>query len=299
MSDLRSQAAASSSLDRTPAPGGLTLADRIPLLEQEFARALPAGEARQIVQDALTCLRTIQKLDQCEPRSVLGALMTCAQLGLRPGVLGHAWPLPFWDGKTRGMKAQLIIGYQGYIHLGYESGKVADFSGRAVRENDIYEVDYGTNPNLIHRPARGDRGKIVAYYATFRTTTGGSGFHDMTHEEVCDWRDRYAPRGKPSKSGELGPFVGPWRSAPDSADFVGMAIKTQLRQLAKWMPKSPQLATAAQVDGTVRVNVDALTEPNSVSEQPALEADHVGDPCEFCSGTTVRHSDDACPGIAR
>lgn len=295
MSDLRSRAAAGT-LDRVPA-GGLTLADRIPLLEEEFARALPNGEARQIVQDALTCLRTIPKLDQCEPRSVLGALMTCAQLGLRPGVLGHAWPLPFWDSRSRGMKAQLIIGYQGYIHLGYLSDRVADFSGRAVRENDTYEVEYGLNPSLIHRPARGDRGTVIGYYATFRTTTGGAGFHDMTHDEVCAWRDQYAPRGKPGKAGELGPIVGPWRSAEGSADFIGMGIKTQLRQVAKWMPKSPQLATAAQVDGTVRVDVDMLTEAGGVSEPVAVESGPTGDPCEFCTGTTDRHTDDACPGL--
>lgn len=294
MSDLRARAAGTA-IERAPA-GGLTLADRIPLLEAEFARALPAGEARQIVQDALTCLRTIPKLDQCEPRSVLGALMTCAQLGLRPGVLGHAWPLPFWDSRSRGQKAQLIIGYQGFIHLGYLSDRVADFSGRAVRENDTYEIEYGLNPNLVHRPAKGDRGSIVGYYATFRTTTGGAGFHDMTHDEVIDWRDRYAPRGKPGKAGELGPIVGPWRSDPDTPDFIGMAIKTQLRQAAKWMPKSPQLAQAAQVDGTVRVDVDMLTDPEAVSEPAAIES-AAGVPCEFCSGTTARHTDDACPGL--
>ena len=59
---------------------------------------MPKGvEAAQLVRDALTAVRTNPKLAECEPNSVLGSLMTCAQLGLRPGVLGHAWLLPFWD----------------------------------------------------------------------------------------------------------------------------------------------------------------------------------------------------------
>lgn len=292
MSNLRAQA--TGTLERTPT--GPTLAGRIERLETEFAQAMPSGEARQIVQDALTCLRTIRNLDQCDPLSVLGALMTCAQLGLRPGVLGHAWPLPFWDSRARMFKAQLIIGYQGYIHLGYQSDRVADFSGRAVHENDVYEVEYGMHPTLVHRPARGDRGPVTAYYATFRTTTGGAGFHDMTHTEVLDWRDRYAPRGKPPTGGGPAPFVGPWKSAEGTADFIGMGIKTQLRQLAKWMPKSPQLATAAQVDGTVRVDVTALSEPASVSEQTFEEPEAPATPCSDCGGTTRQHLDDACPG---
>jgi recombination protein RecT len=114
---------------RTPAPtaadalakrrenGGVatnSLADQIRGMEKQFQLAMPRGaEATQLVRDALTALRTIKHLDKCEANSVLGALMTCAQLGLRPGVLGHAWPLPFWDRHSKGYKAQLVIGYQG------------------------------------------------------------------------------------------------------------------------------------------------------------------------------------------
>lgn len=281
--------AATSGSDLERQHQGPALADRLTRLEEEFARAIPSGEARQLVQDALACVRTIKQLDKCEPVSVLGAIMTCAQLGLRPGILGHAWPLPFWDTKLKGYRAQLIIGYQGYIHLGYQSDRVADFSGRAVHEKDVYEVEYGLQPNLIHRPAKGDRGPIVAYYGTFRTTTGGAGFHDMTHAEVLDWRERYAPRGYPNKDTGVRPFVGPWQSPEGSADFVGMALKTQVRQLSKWMPKSAQLASAAQVDGTVRTNLDALADPGTASEPPTEVI-----PCDACMGTLDAH-DDACP----
>ncbi len=91
-----------------------SIADKIRSMEGQFQAAMPKGaEATQLIRDALTAMRMTKNLSRAEETSVLGALMTCAQLGLRPGVLGHAWLLPFWDGKNRGYKAQLVIGYQG------------------------------------------------------------------------------------------------------------------------------------------------------------------------------------------
>jgi recombination protein RecT len=87
----------------------------------EFEAALPKGvTVAQLKQDALNSLRATPKLAQAHGPTVLGALMTCAQLGLRPGVsgLGHAWLLPFknWKEGNR-LDAQLIIGYRGYVDL--------------------------------------------------------------------------------------------------------------------------------------------------------------------------------------
>ena len=84
---------------------GPSLSDDIKRMESSFAMAMPRGnEATQLIRDALTCLRTTPKLAECDHASVLGGLMTCAQLGLRPGVaaLGHGWLLPFWNRKRPG-----------------------------------------------------------------------------------------------------------------------------------------------------------------------------------------------------
>lgn len=273
------------------APGALTLADRIGKLEAEFARALPTGEARQLVQDALTCTRTIRNLDQAEPRSVLGALMTCAQLGLRPGLMGHAWPLPFWDkwmdngrGGKGGYKAQLIIGYQGYVHLGYESNRVALIKATVVREHDEFDWDEGSNDPPAHRrPKLGrPRGDVIGFYSTVRTTTGGVLVYVMDVPEILQHRDRHAPR---NKAGEI---TGPWAGKPESDDFIGMALKTTIRRNAKYMPKSAQFARAEAVDGTVRIDVSAMSEAETVSQMPALGAGPDGaEPQEPIAGEVV------------
>jgi recombination protein RecT len=261
----------------------MSLADRIEAIHDEFARAIPSGMARQMVQDAVQVTRTIKGLDQCDPPSVLGALMTCAQLGLRPGVNGLAWPLPFWDGgfkwfdpgsnrwRVGGHRAQLVIGYKGFVHLAYESDRLKDISARVVREGDEYSIEYAPNPTLIHRPAtRGNRtnAPAVAYYALWHTTTGGVGFFDMTHEEMIQWRDQFAPRARAERKGEPGRIVGPWAAKIGSNNWIEMSLKTCIRRGVKYMPTSTGLATAAEVDGTVRVDASALTEPSTVSQIP-------------------------------
>lgn len=224
-----------------------TLTDSIRSMEKQFQLAMPRGaEAEQLIRDALTCIRQTPKLQQCESTSVLGALMTCAQLGLRPGVLGHAWVLPFWDKKSNGFKAQLVIGYQGLVELSYRSNQIASLSARTIFKNDVYEVEYGLEEKLLHKPLMtGDRGEPVAYYAVVRFANGGSTYVVISHTEMLAYKKKYAMQK--NREGEI---FGPWRD-----EFEGMAHKTCLRQLSKWMPKSTELALAVENDGAVRVDL--------------------------------------------
>lgn len=231
------------------------LRSNIEKMEQQFAMAMPRGmEAAQLVRDAITCLKQNPKLAQCEQMSVLGSLMTCAQLGLRPGVLGHAWLLPFWDGKSRGYKAQLVVGYQGLVELAHRSGKVSSLIARTVYSNDVFDVDYGLEDRLVHKPnLKGRRGDIVAFYAIAKFTTGGHAFLVMTYDEMIEYRQENAT----AKTKE-GKVFGPWVD-----NFEGMAHKTCVRQLAKWMPKSTDLARAIEHDEAVRIDLspDAIDHP--------------------------------------
>lgn len=231
------------------------LRSNIEKMEQQFAMAMPRGmEAAQLVRDAITCLKQNPKLAQCEQMSVLGSLMTCAQLGLRPGVLGHAWLLPFWDGKSRGYKAQLVVGYQGLVELAHRSGKVSSLIARTVYSNDVFDVDYGLEDRLIHKPnLKGSRGDIVAFYAIAKFTTAGHAFLVMTYDEMIEYRQSNAT----AKTKE-GKVFGPWVD-----NFEGMAHKTCVRQLAKWMPKSTDLARAIEHDEAVRIDLspDAIDHP--------------------------------------
>lgn len=247
-------------------PAVKTLKDEIVKMQAEYQLAMPKGaEAAQLIRDAVTALRTTKHLEECERNSVLGSLMTCAQLGLRPGVLGHAWLLPFWTSKLRkdgnrwisGYKAQLVIGYQGYIELAHRSGKVASLIARVVYEGDEFEVDYGLADTLVHKPNLfGDRGKPVAYYAIAKFTNGGHAFIVMSQREMENYRAEHAT----AKTRE-GTVFGPWVD-----NFEGMALKTCVRQLAKYMPKSTDLAQAIAVDDGVRVDLNPSVDAAEVTD---------------------------------
>lgn len=254
-----------------------TLDKQIQAMEAQFQLAMPRGaEAKQLVRDALTALRTTPKLAEADPRTVLGALMTCSQLGLRPGVLGHAWVLPFYDKKSRGQKAQLVIGYQGLVELAHRSGKIQSLIARTVFENDEFDVAYGLEDRLHHKPnLNEDRGKPIAYYAVVKLTTGGHAFTVMTQTDVEAHRDKHAM----AKTRE-GVIVGPWRD-----NFEAMAHKTCVLKLAKWMPKGTDLAVAIAADESVRVDVTPDHGAESVSHH------YTGD--DVVEGEVVEEADEA------
>lgn len=247
------------------------LKQQVVRMEHQFAMAAPRGvEAAQIVRDVLTAISKNPRLAECVPESVLGGAMTMAQLGLRIGVdgLGHGWLIPFWNsryewtdqqGRTRkgANVAQLIIGYQGLVELAHRTDKIKSLSARTVRERDHFELEYGIDEKLVHRPAKGERGDPTGYYAVVRFTNGGHSFFYMNHDEMEAYRDRYAMAK--TKDGTV---IGPWKDT-----FEKMAHKTTVRQLSKFMPKSTELAIALAADDTVRLDVSPTADIEHVVER--------------------------------
>jgi recombination protein RecT len=229
-------------------------------MEPQFQLAMPRGaEAAQLVRDALTVVRQTPKLAECDPASFIGSLMTCAQLGLRPGVgaLGHAYILPFYSTKNRRMEAQFILGYQGMIELANRSGKLQSISARAVHANDLFEVEYGLHDKLVHRPVLdGERGPIRGYYAVFKLTNGGHNFIYATKAEMEAHRDKFATAKRKD-----GTIFGPWVD-----HFDGMALKTVIRELFKYMPRSTQIENAIIADETLRIDANPTADLAQVSE---------------------------------
>lgn len=275
--DLEARIAANNTPAQNRPP---SLADQIRSMEQQFALAAPKGvEAAQLVRDALTALRQTPKLAECTPQSVLGSLMSCAQLGLRPGVLGHAYLLPFWDKRQGGQVAQLVVGYQGLVELAHRSGQIQSLIARTVFENDHFDVDYGLEDKLVHKPYMGgDKGQPIAYYSVAKFTTGGHAFFVMSHPEMLEYRDKHAKAR--NRNGQV---FGPWVD-----NFEAMAHKTCVRQLSKWMPKSTELATAISADETVRVDLtpDAINygqHPDSDGAPEQVDGEVVDDQPEEAS----------------
>ena len=176
---------------------------------------------------ALTTLRKTPKLMQTDPDSFVGALYSAAALGLEPDVNGECYLVPY------GRETQLIVGYQGLAKLFWQHPLAARLSAEYVCEHDEFEYDKGLQPRLHHKPALGDRGKVIAYYAIVGLITGAT------------WFDVYSPETiKALRGGKVGPD--PRFKGGDPEHW--MERKTALRQVLKLAPKATQLQMLDHVD---------------------------------------------------
>jgi len=191
----------------------------------KIADALPEHiSANKMARVFLTACTTTPKLLECEPGSLMKAVLEASSLGLLPdGVLGHGYILPY------GRKAKFIPGFRGLMDMARRSGQITRIEARAVYENDTFSFKYGINPDLDHVPAqmKGEEpGEFIAAYATATfAKTGEVVFEVMYKKDINDIRKR-------SPAGTSGPWV---------TDYIEMARKTLLRRLMKYLPLSPEV----------------------------------------------------------
>ena len=181
----------------------------------------------RIVRIAMTSIQQTPKLAECTIESLLGAVLTCTQLGLEPdSASGRAYLIPY------GTKCTLIVGYKGLMDLARRSGEISALEARVVRKSDIFTYQYGTSPTIHHVPNLDNEGEMIAVYAVAQFKHGGFQFEVMSRDAVLKIRKR-------SQAGGDGPWV---------TDFDEMARKTVMRKLCKYLPSSPELQTAVSLD---------------------------------------------------
>lgn len=212
-----------------------TLTQLVNRMGPEIQRALPdhlSGE--RIARLALTEIRkseiakargiSKQSLAECDPMSFVGALLTASAIGVEVGT-PEAYLVPYRRECT------LIVGYQGYTKLFWQHPQAAALDAFAVHSKDEFDYAYGLDATLRHKPASGDRGPIIHYYAVVQLSTGGRHFEVFTPEEIRALRS--------GKVGGNGGIADPMH---------WMERKTAIRQVLKPMPKSVQLARAVESD---------------------------------------------------
>lgn len=223
--------------------------------KREIELALPRHlNIERFIRVSFTVLSQNPKLYLADRRSLLGALVQTAQLGLEPGIIGQAFLVPFNDRKRGLQTVQLIPGYKGLIALARRSGEISTVHAWPVYEGDHYRVVLGTDPKIEHVPSdkpiawlEGDRGErrwhrrpMIGVYAVARMKDGAVQFDSMRKDE-CEWhRDRF------SRSAGDGPWI---------TDFEEMSKKTVLRRLTKLLPMSVEMQTAVALDELAEVGV--------------------------------------------
>ena len=218
----------------------------------EIARALPKHlNADTMARVALTCFRMNPKLGECQPASVFASVIQASQLGLRPGLLGECYLIPYKDQCT------LQLGYQGLLELVRRSGLVESIGAYLVHEKDSYEVRFGTDPGVDHRPNLDeDRGAVKFGYAVAHIKGGGKHVEVMTLREIERIRDRSQNVKNAKRFG---------KETPWDTDFEEMARKTLLRRICKYLPKSNEVALAMSLDDAAHRGAQALTVDDAIA----------------------------------
>jgi recombination protein RecT len=182
----------------------------------------------RITRIMMTSVQRTPKLLECTQASLMGALLTCTQLGLEPdSVSGRAYLIPYKDQCT------LIIGYKGLMELARRSGEIVTLEARIVYETDAFDYEYGTTASVSHKPsAERKDAKVKAAYAVAHLKSGGVQFEVMTLAEIEQIRSK-------SQAANKGPWVSDWNE---------MARKTVMRRLCKYLPSFAELSQAVALD---------------------------------------------------
>ncbi|MEL6678114.1 MAG: recombinase RecT [Pseudomonadota bacterium] len=174
--------------------------------------------------------RSTPKLYDCDPMSLLGAMMTCASLGLEPNTnLGHAYLIPFENKRKKIVEVQLIIGYRGMIDLAQRSGQVKSIYADVVFDDDeLWSYEYGSNQHLRHKvgPRKGQPTHAYAYVKL----TDGEAFVVLPWEEVMSIRDESQVYKAAVRFGD--------KSNPWIKHVNRMAAKTAIRRIFNYLPIS-------------------------------------------------------------
>ena len=203
-------------------------------LKRSVPRGFDPDRLLRIAYNTIT--RDPKILELCQTaggmRIVLGHVSEALKLGLTiGGPAQECWIIPYKDHGNP--SAQLIIGYQGFRNILDRSKAVLDLHPRAVYENDEFYVEFGTRPKVKHVPwfQRGmaEAGAFKLVYAVANLRGGGVQIEVMPKSEVDEHRAR-------SRAATSGPWV---------SDYVAMALKTVIRKIAKYLPKSSELLIRA------------------------------------------------------
>ena len=257
------------------AAGGATVQQFFEQNKAAIGAVLPKHMTpERMVKIALRCLRVTPKLMDCTLDSLMGAVITCAQLGLEPNTpQGHIYLIPFKNTKKGVTEVQVIIGYKGLIDLARRSGEIESISARVVYDRDEFAVDYGTDDRIIHKPYMdGDAGDIRGFYAVAKLRGGGTQFEFMPTSRVNVIRDGSQGYIQAKRYNNSNPWI---------SNYDEMGRKTLIRRLTKYLPMSIELAGAVSLDergdrgvvdfGKVLEGVDYTSETHEPEEDGGVE----------------------------
>lgn len=257
----------------------------------QMALALPKHlNPDRMTRLAMTAFSNNKALQDCDPKTILGSIMTACQLGLEIGISGQGYLVPYKGTCT------FVPGWQGLVELVSRSGRGTVWTG-AVFEGDEFDFAEGDNPFVKHKSGdEDDPKKLTHVYAIGRAK--GSDYPVIS---VWTVNKIYKHLAKFNKVG------GNHYAIKDNGkNFEMYARKIPLLQVIKYMPKSIELAAAVEQSHTAEqgnystIDQDFTLVPDQVPAETEQEGSAetaqpkaAAQPAETV--TEVAESGTACP----
>lgn len=220
----------------------------------------------RFIASIISAVNSNPLLRECDNASILSGALLGESLSLSPSpTLGRVYLVPFKD-KERGMVAQFILGYKGYLELAMRSGQYKDINVMEIREGEYKGRNKETgNPTFefIEDDDEREKKKIIGYMATFTLVNGFTKTIYKTQKQMEEHALQYSNGYRSDK--KKGTSYTFW-----SKDFTSMAFKTLLRQLiSRWGILSIELQQAYDGDMAV-INEDGTRDyvDNQVEDIP-------------------------------
>jgi recombination protein RecT len=251
-------------------PRGTAVAQRPPKTMKELvmsaraqiASVLPAHmDVDKVLQGVRLAIAQNRDLEECTQNSLLFAVMAASRIGLElNSPLQHAWLIPY------AKECTLQIGYRGYQELARRGGEIRNIEARGVYKGDDFDYELGSKPFVKHKPAGNTEAKDLhhAYAIAFPKDGGTPIIEVMTRAEVDAARkvSRFSDKAD-----------SPW------VKWYGeMARKTAVRRLAKYLPLSPEMAAAIELD--LRAETGKVHDPSTIIDTDASLAADMKDKTE-------------------
>ena len=208
-----------------------------PIIKNRFVEILGEKKAAAVISALLSIYNGNQQLQQCDIRSILGAvgLALTLNLSITPS-LGQAYIVPYKG------KATFQIGFKGLIQLAHRTGKYV-----ALHAGKVYEGELKGFHPVTHEPIIGEKisDEVVGYIAYMRLANGFEKTLYMALAEIEEHAEKYSQSYSYDKRNGK-------KSSLWTTNFDAMASKTVLKKLLNtWGILSADMAEAIQGDQSV------------------------------------------------
>ena len=236
---------------------------RIAEMGNQLKSVLPSHiDTAKFQRVAMTAIQADPDLLNADRASLYTALTKAATDGLLPDKREGALPIANTkvkiDGRDQYIKMVVWMPMvAGIVKKVRQSGEVASMTAKAVYEKDGFDVLFGDDDRIYHKPhMAGHPGKMVGAYSIVRLKDG-----TISRDFLPMWRIEKAKNAAKTK------YV--WDAWPDE-----MAIKTVIRHHAKLLPQSTDIEAAFERDDTQQFDIAAamLSGPQDAPAGPITAA---------------------------